>query len=120
MQKPPLYRSFIEELVEVCRDGQGQIGARRAAQGVWNQNATSSFLPDQHAINELLSSLTPPQRQLLAGMLAQEVVTGVYETLKALEAHRVAPFEDGYEGGPAEDFIGRLGGWEWPSATSAH
>jgi hypothetical protein len=39
--------------------------------------------------------------------------------LKVLQANRVTPFESGYEGGPAEDFIGRLGGWDWPDGASA-
>lgn len=47
-------------------------------------------------------------------MLANEVVTGVFETLKVLEQFRVPPFEDGYEGSPINDFIGRLGDWKWP------
>ena len=47
-------------------------------------------------------------------MLAGEVVTGVFETLKALEQFQIAPFEDGYEGSAFEDFIGRLNDWNWP------
>jgi hypothetical protein len=43
------------------------------------------------------------------------VVTGVFETLKALEEFQIAPFVDGYEGSPYHDFIGRLDGWEWPT-----
>ena len=119
MHKTPSYRHLIDQLVEVCREGQGQISARRVIQGAWNQTATSTLLPDQRAVNEILSGLTPPQRQLLAELLAQEVVTGVFETLKVLQANRVPPFESGYEGGPAEDFIGRLGGWDWPDGASA-
>lgn len=115
MPKPPMYRGIVDELVRVCLQGQGQIGAKRAIEGVWNRNATPDFLPDQYAINVFLSGLTSPQRQLLAGMLAQEVVTGVYGTLNALQTFAVSPFEDGYEGGPCEDFIGRLAGWDWPS-----
>ena len=119
MEKPPLYRALIDEMVEVCRDGQGQIGARRAREGVWNRSATPTFLPEQHSINVLLARLDPADREVLARMLAEEVVTGVFETLKALETFKVAPFESGYEGSPFEDFVGRLGGWDWPKGSSA-
>jgi hypothetical protein len=119
MKKPPLYRAFIDEMVKVCRAGQGQIGAGRAREGVWNRNATPGLLSEQHAINVLLARLDAEERDVLAEMLAQEVVTGVFETLKALEAFKVAPFESGYEGSPFDDFIGRLGGWDWPEGSSA-
>jgi hypothetical protein len=119
MTKPPTYRAFIDEMVRVCRDGQGQIGARRAEQGVWNANATPDFLPEQHAINVLLARLNPEERRTLAEMLAKQVITGVFETLKALENFQVPPFETGYEGSPFNDFIGRLGGWNWPERDVA-
>ena len=116
MSKPRTYRELIDELVRVCKDGQGQIGARRARNGVWNQNATKDFIPEQHEINLLLKRLSSADREVLAGMLTQEVVTGVFETLKALEQVEIEPFKDGYEGSPFNDFIGRLAGWEWPEA----
>ena len=49
-------------------------------------------------------------------MLAQSVVTGVFEALKVLEEFEVEPFTDAYEGSPFNDFIGRLADWEWPEA----
>ena len=113
-QKPRIFRELIDELVRVCKDGRGQIGARRAREGVWNQNATRDFIPEQHEINLLLKRMSPADREILAGILAQEVVTGVFETLKALEQFEVEPFKDGYEGSPYNDFIGRLADWEWP------
>jgi hypothetical protein len=119
MTKPFTYRAFIDEMVSVCRDGQGQIGARRAEEGIWNRNASAEVLPEQHAINVLLARLSPAERRVLAGMLAQEVVTGVFETLKALEAFKVPPFETGYEGSPFNDFVGRLDGWDWPEGNAA-
>ena len=114
--KPPSYRQIIDELVRVCHEGQGQIGPRRARAGVWNQNATAESIPEQHQINLLLQRLPATDREILAGMLAQAVVTGVFETLKVLEEFKVEPFQDGYEGSPYYDFIGRLGGWQWPVA----
>ncbi len=113
-QKPQLYREVIDELVQVCRHGQGQIGARRAREGLWNQNATQDFIPEQHQINLLLKRMTAADREILAGMLAHAVVTGVFETIKVLEQFQVEPFKDGYEGSPFNDFIGRLADWEWP------
>jgi hypothetical protein len=115
-QKPAIYREMIDELVRVCKNGQGQIGAKRAREGVWNQNATPDFIPEQHEINLLLKRMPPADREVLAGMLVQEVVTGVFETLKVLEQYQIEPFKDGYEGSPFNDFIGRLGDWNWPEA----
>ena len=48
--------------------------------------------------------------------VAQEAVTGVFETLKVLEKFEVEPFRDGYEGSPYNDFVGRLDDWNWPEA----
>lgn len=111
-QKSPAYRKMID----VCKHGQGQIGARRVRTGVWNKNATQDFIPDQHAINLLLQRLSTEDREIIASMLSDAVVTGVFETLKVLEQFEVAPFEDGYEGSPYNDFMGRLDDWSWPNA----
>lgn len=113
-QKPRIYRELIDELVRVCKEGQGQIGARRVRAGVWNQNATQDYIPEQHEINLLLKRMSPADREILAGMLAHAVVTGAFETLKLLEQFQIEPFKDGYEGSPYNDFIGRLAAWEWP------
>lgn len=115
-QKTATYREIIDELVDVCKRGHGQIGARRVRSGVWNANATRDSVPDQHAINLLLKQLSAGDREIIAGMLAQAVVTGVFETLKVLEEFEVEPFKDGYEGSPYNDFVGRLDGWTWPEA----
>ena len=114
MSKPRVYRELIDELVRVCKVGQGRIGAERARSGVWNQNATKHFMPDLYEINLLLKRMPLADREILAGMLAQEVITGVFETLKALEQFGIEPFKDGYEGSAYNDFIGRLADWEWP------
>src|SRR5450432_3088427 len=113
-EKPPIYRELIDELVRVCKNGQGQIGARRAREGVWNRNATRDFIPEQHEINLFLKRMTPADREILAGMLVDAVETGMFETLKALEQCEIEPFKGGYEGSPYDDFIGRLADWEWP------
>jgi hypothetical protein len=113
-QKPAIYKEMIDALVKTCKDGQGQIGSKRARRGTWNQNATAEFIPDQHQINLLLKRLSPTDREIFAQVLAQQVVTGVFETLKVLEQFQIEPFKDGYEGSPYNDFIGRLADWEWP------
>jgi hypothetical protein len=113
-QKPRIYRELIDALVQECKHGQGQIGARRAREGVWNQNATPDFIPDQHEINLLLERMSAHDREILAGMLAHQVEVGVFESLKVLEEFQVEPFKDGYEGSPYNDFIGRLADWNWP------
>lgn len=112
--KPSSYRSVIDALVSMCRAGQGRVGASRIQSGVWNPNASPSVLPEQHRVNELLARLSPEDRAALAEVLVQEVQLGVFETLKVLEQNGVSPFEDGYEGSAYHDFIGRLGGWQWP------
>jgi hypothetical protein len=114
ISKPKAYRELIDQLVQVCREGQGQIGAERVRLGVWNANATKEFIPEQHKINLLLERLTPADRKTLAQMLNHEVELGIFETLKALEICDIPPFQGGYEGSPYHDFVGRLAGWEWP------
>lgn len=102
----------------MCHDGQGQIDSERVRKGVWNQNANADFIPEQHQINLLLERLSPSDREILAGMLAQSVVTGVFETLKTLEEFQIEPFTDGYEGSPYHDFVGRLDDWSWPEDSN--
>jgi len=111
------YRQIIDRLVDSCLRGQGQMGARRARAGVWNRNADSAdgSLGDQWRMNQLLLSLSSEQRDVLAEMLAQQFVGGVHETLVVLHECGIPPLDGGYEGGPFQDFAGRLGGWEWPS-----
>lgn len=137
ISKPQEYRHIIDALVEMCRDGQGQIGARRVREGLWNCNATPEAIADRHGngvlpseveaefrmglaedleINRFLTRLTAEDREVLAGMLSRAVATGVFETLKVLEEFQIPPFEDGYESSPFNDFIGRLHDWEWPES----
>ena len=110
------YRSIIDALVEACRNGQGRIGYERALAGVWNRNADEApeDLPDQYAINRLLEKLEPGDREVLAGLLQDRFVSGVHAALVVLHEHALAPFDDGYEGTPFHDFIGRLDNWPWP------
>src|SRR5262252_3197903 len=103
-EKPQIYRDVIDHLVDVCHNGQGQIGARRVRAGVWNANATADVLRDQYEINLLLTRMPVADREILAQLFAMEVELGVFETLKALEHFEIKPFESGYEGSPYNDF----------------
>ena len=116
MRDEVTYRRVIDRLVGACQEGQGQIGARRARAGVWNPSANSSDGPlgDQWRINKFLAGLTVDQREVLAEMLAEEFTGGVHETLVALHEEQIPPFDDGHEGDPYHDFVGRLAGWAWP------
>ncbi len=107
------YRELIDALVEECRTGQGSIGSRRARAGVWNPYA-SRDAPEQHAMNDLLRRLSKADREVVAIMLQEAFESGVHTSLAVLHARSVPPFEDGYEGTPFHDFVGRLTGWEWP------
>jgi hypothetical protein len=113
-KKPQNYRAAIDELVHMCRDGQGQIGARRVLEGVWNEHASEHVMLEQHQVNLLLSRLSPTDREIIARLLTRQVETGVFETLKVLEQFGIEPFTDGYEGSPYNDFVGRLDDWSWP------
>jgi hypothetical protein len=75
-------------------------------------------LPDQHAANVLLARLDRSEREILAVMLAQAFVGGVHETLVVLHEAEIPPFDDGYEGTPFHDFVGRLDDWPWPDEWS--
>jgi hypothetical protein len=114
-EKPQLYRDAIDALVEVCKEGQGQIGPDRARKGSWNANATADFIPDQYKINLFLARLSPDDRETLAEMLAHQVEVGVFEALKVIgEQFQISPFEGGYEGAAFNDFVGRMQDWPWP------
>jgi len=109
-----VYRDLIDELVRSCRSGQGSIGPRRARAGVWNPNITKTTDPEQHEFNELLAKLSKKDRGILAKLLSHEFFSGVHTALVALHEAEIAPFDDGYEGTPFHDFVGRLDGWKWP------
>lgn len=113
-----LYKRVVDDLVKSCREGQGRVGPERARRGVWNANATPDFLPDQHRFNRFLARLAPDDRAVLAAMLEEQFVGGVHEALVVLHAAGVEPFADGFEGTPFHDFVGRLGGWDWPTEAS--
>jgi len=136
--KDRLYRDLIDALVKMCLEGQGQIHAGRIREDAWKLSAFAvkvrSILSrkkrtsqpkaanplGEPALNDddviaLLGRLSSSERAAVARLVTDGVVTGVFETLKALERFGVSPFEEGYEGSPYNDFIGRLSGeWSWP------
>jgi hypothetical protein len=109
------YRQLVDELVHQAREGQGAIGASRARAGVWSPNATPQSAPEQYNFNTLLARMTEHDREIFAQMLANEFVRGVHTVLGTLHGAGIEPFEKGYQGTPAQDFMGRLGGWRWPA-----
>ncbi|TGK04016.1 hypothetical protein EHO59_10900 [Leptospira semungkisensis] len=115
--KTQKYRNIIDSLVKMCKTGQGKIGSNRVKSGIWNNYATpdAEDFSDEYHINQFLARLSESDRLILAKMLENEVVVGVFETLKVLEEFEIDQFDSGYEGSPYHDFIGRLSDdWEWP------
>jgi hypothetical protein len=108
------YRELIDRLVHSCKGGQGQIAPKRVRAGTWNPNADAEQFPDQWAINELVRRLSEADRQILANMLEETFISGVHEALVVMHEAGVPPLNNGYEGTPFHDFIGRLNGWTWP------
>lgn len=115
-----LYRKMIDALVVACASGPGQVSAERVRVGVWNANAeeVADAPAEQHAMNALLASLDGEQRETLAVLFAQEFASGVFSTLEVLYAARVTPFDAGYEGTPADDFLDRMDGSDWPTTPA--
>lgn len=107
-------REVIDRLVRACQEGQGQMAPRRVRTGTWNSQATAESVPDQLAINEAVARMSDGDREAVAGLLMETFIAGVHETLVVLHESQVPPFDDGYEGTPFHDFVGRLGGWPWP------
>jgi hypothetical protein len=60
------YRGVIDWLVIDCRELQGQVTPDKVREGVWNRNASADFLPEDHHVNEVLSSLDDETRAVVA------------------------------------------------------
>ena len=117
INKPKIYRDFIDSLVDNCHSGQGQIEPDIVRDGVWNRNEPRDLDEHQNDLNELLKRLNSKDREVLATQLEKSFEGGVFETLKILEEFEIEPFKEGYEGSPVHEFIGRVdkeGMWEWP------
>ncbi|WP_040162265.1 DUF6547 family protein [Nigerium massiliense] len=116
-----LYRAIIDALVVQCREGEGQVSARRIQAGLWNENAEAAEVeseqPEQHAMNVLLGSLADEQRDVLAGLFAAEFESGVYNALRVLEAARVELFLGDETGMPTDHFLDRMDDGPWPGRS---
>lgn len=67
-------------------------------------------------MNAVLERLADEDRGIVARMLELSYEGGVHDTLRVLHEHEVPTFDDGYEGTPFHDFMGRLkSDWEWPT-----
>lgn len=112
------YRALIDELVGECRDGQGTVLPGWVRRGFWNEYAEDhpAEMPEEHRMNRLLARLSTDDRELVARMLELAYEGAVHDTLRVLHDREVSPFDDGYEGSPFNDFMGRLmTDWEWPT-----
>jgi hypothetical protein len=112
------YRTVIDALVDECRGGQGPVLPRWVRHGVWNSYALDhpDEMPEESRINRLLAQLSADDRDVVAGMLQLAYESAVHNTLVVLHEQEVPPFDDGYEGTPFHDFMGRLmTEWEWPT-----
>ena len=112
------YRALIVELVDECRNGQGQVLPGWVRRGVWNTNALDKpdEMPEEHQMNTVLARLTQEDRAVVAQMLELSYEGGIHDALRVLHDHEVPPFDDAYEGTPFHDFMGRLKtDWEWPA-----
>ncbi len=67
-------------------------------------------------MNAVLAHLGDADRAVIARMMELSYEGGVHDTLRVLHDNNVPPFEDGYEGTPFNDFMGRLKtDWDWPT-----
>ena len=109
-----LYKAFIDGLVERT----DSITAR------WVNGDGFPRTEDNKAKNDLLAALTPEQKDVLAGLLQEEHIAGIYTTLayinKMMDLDGLELHQDG-ESYPNDyfeslhyDFICRCDGDEWP------
>ena len=112
------YKAMIDQLVEQTTPG---VNERRLGEsGVYSGSAEDA------AANDLVTSLSGQQRDVLAEMLRQERVSAIHDVLAAFTwwllcrevgltfRGKPMPFQLS-EMGLHGDYIGRLDGWEWPS-----
>ena len=62
----------------------------------------------------LIAHLDEREREVLAALFVEEYSSGIFNALHVLHAARLAPFDEGYDGEPSDDFLGRMDGWDWP------
>ncbi|MBU2695401.1 hypothetical protein CCO04_09935 [Pimelobacter sp. 30-1] len=90
--------------------GQGTVLPGRVRAGVWSPAAAAhpGQDPEDDAANAVLAGLDPARREVVAGLLEQVYAGAVHDVLRVLHEHEVPPFDDGDEGTPFHDFMGRL------------
>ena len=59
--------------------------------------------------------LTDSDREIVARLLEESYVGGIHDTLVAVYDAQLPPSDDGYEGSPFHDFMGRVQGWDRPT-----
>lgn len=109
-----LYKAFIDGLVK----RKDSITAR------WVQGDGFPKTEDNQAKNELLAALSPEQKDVLAGLLQDEHIAGIHDTLayinemmdlEGLELHQEGEsIPNDYFESLHYDFISRCDGDEWP------
>jgi hypothetical protein len=107
--RPAVYREVVDELVRRTRHG-WKLPPEPSFEDYF-----AAFMPDRQAVESFKARLSPADADLLYVMLANSYYGGFHDTLVVLYEHAVAPFDDGYEGDPFHDYVGRLtGDWSWP------
>ena len=109
-----LYKAFIDGLVE----------RKDSMTALWVKGGSFPKTEDNKSKNELLAALTPEQKSVLAEILQDEHIAGIYTTLayinKMMDLEGLELHQDG-ESYPNDyferlhyDFISRCNGDEWP------
>ncbi len=57
INKPKIYRDFIDSLVDNCHSGQGQIEPDIVRDGVWYRNEPRDLVEHQNELHELLKRM---------------------------------------------------------------
>ena len=112
------YQQIIDQLVVETRES--SVYSKRAS-----ENAPFPVESEQFAFNDLLSSLTNQQRELLSRTLLEERNSAIHDVLAVLswwmECRGVGlslndkPMQAALSGmGMHGDYMGRVNGWAWP------
>lgn len=109
-----LYNNFIDGLVE----------RKNSVTALWVKGDGFPKIADNKAKNDLLATLTPEQKDVLAEMLQDEHIAGIHTTLAyinkmmdldGLELHQDSEsYPNDYFESLHYDFISRCDGDEWP------
>ena len=109
-RRPAIYREVIDALADRVR----RRALRSEVPGQSREDWTLDSLPNAWAAKDFLEGLNESDGAMVAALLVGSYYGGIHDTLVVLHEYEIAPFDDGYEADPFHDFVGRLGGWEWP------